>query len=69
MVKMVKVTAMLATFAMFLSEFPNQGEDGVVDVINILKGELELAMQLSGCERIADINSDLVMHETHYSKL
>ncbi len=32
-----------------------RGEDGVVEVLEILRGELDNVMALAGCNRIADI--------------
>jgi L-lactate dehydrogenase (cytochrome) len=37
------------------------GEAGVRGVLDLLRGELELAMALCGCPRIADINGSLVV--------
>ena len=42
------------------------GQQGVVDVVNIMKRELDLAMALAGISKVKDINSDYVVHETHY---
>jgi 4-hydroxymandelate oxidase len=36
------------------------GESGVRDVINIYQNELDLAMALSGCAKLSDINNNLV---------
>jgi 4-hydroxymandelate oxidase len=37
------------------------GETGVADIINLLKEELTTAMALSGCARLEDIDSSLVI--------
>jgi 4-hydroxymandelate oxidase len=37
------------------------GEDGVVNVLEILRRELDLAMALSGCRSVADIGPHLVL--------
>jgi 4-hydroxymandelate oxidase len=37
------------------------GEAGVRRVLDLLRDELELAMDLCGCPRIADINASLVV--------
>jgi len=38
----------------------HSGEDGVFNVLNLLKEELHLAMALSGCTKIADIKPSMV---------
>ncbi|XP_035685828.1 hydroxyacid oxidase 2-like [Branchiostoma floridae] len=45
------------------------GEDGVAEVMTILRSELDLAMTLSGCRSLAEINRSLVVGEEYYSKL
>ncbi|QYX32579.1 alpha-hydroxy-acid oxidizing protein [Sphaerospermopsis torques-reginae] len=37
------------------------GETGVAEIINLLKEELSTAMALSGCARLEDIDSSLVI--------
>ena len=37
------------------------GEAGVARVLSLLRDELELAMALSGCARLEDINRDLLI--------
>jgi isopentenyl diphosphate isomerase/L-lactate dehydrogenase-like FMN-dependent dehydrogenase len=37
------------------------GEDGVVEVLEILRGELDNAMALTGCNRVEEIARDRVM--------
>lgn len=39
------------------------GAQGVAHVLDILKRELELAMSLSGCAKLQDITSNMVIHE------
>lgn len=41
------------------------GSRGVQRVMEILRDELELAMQLSGCPTIRDISPSMVVHESH----
>ena len=38
----------------------NAGAAGVAHIIRLLRDELEIAMALCGCARIADISSDLL---------
>ncbi|KAI8480432.1 Hydroxyacid oxidase 2 [Branchiostoma belcheri] len=45
------------------------GEEGVRQVMKILRDELDLAMALSGCCTLADISPSLVVREEVYSKL
>ncbi|KAI8520589.1 Hydroxyacid oxidase 2 [Branchiostoma belcheri] len=45
------------------------GEDGVTEVLKILRNELDLAMALSGCRCLAEIKRHLVVGEEYYSKL
>ncbi|KAF7269085.1 hypothetical protein GWI33_017842 [Rhynchophorus ferrugineus] len=45
------------------------GENGVRKILNIVKTELDYAMALTGCATIEDIKRDMVVHESHYSKL
>jgi (S)-2-hydroxy-acid oxidase len=45
------------------------GQEGVEEVIKILKRELDIAMALAGCRTIADITRDHVAHESQYAKL
>eukprot|EP00058_Branchiostoma_floridae_P026278 XP_002611768.1 hypothetical protein BRAFLDRAFT_236342 [Branchiostoma floridae] len=45
------------------------GEDGVAEVMTILRSELDLAMALSGCRSLAEIKHSLVVGEKYYSKL
>ena len=42
-----------------------QGEEGVCEVLSILKEELRQAMVLSGTPNISSITKDLVMHRSH----
>jgi len=36
------------------------GEDGVVDVLSLVRDELDLAMALAGARDVSDITRDLV---------
>lgn len=42
-----------------------KGEEGVEQVLNIVKKELDSAMALSGCAKIEDINRSLVGMRSH----
>ncbi|XP_002734382.1 2-Hydroxyacid oxidase 2-like [Saccoglossus kowalevskii] len=46
-----------------------KGEEGVKNVLQILKDELSLAMALSGCRTIKDINESIVMEKNLYCRL
>lgn len=43
-----------------------QGEDGVTEVLNLLREELRLAMALSGCRSVSEISRSLV-RKKHFS--
>jgi (S)-2-hydroxy-acid oxidase len=45
------------------------GQQGVEDVINIMKKEFDIAFCLAGCRKISDISRDMVAHESQYAKL
>ncbi|XP_060517368.1 2-Hydroxyacid oxidase 1 [Cylas formicarius] len=45
------------------------GADGVTKILGILKTEFEYALGISGCSTVADIRSNMVVHESFYSKL
>lgn len=45
------------------------GEEGVKQILKILRKEFDLAMALSGCSRISDINMSMVVKNTYYSHL
>mmetsp|Transcript_11461 Transcript_11461/g.14942 ORF Transcript_11461/g.14942 Transcript_11461/m.14942 type:complete len:391 (-) Transcript_11461:487-1659(-) len=47
----------------------HSGEEGVANVLKLLKAEFEMAMQLSGCTKISDIEKSMVTHCSEYSKL
>lgn len=40
-----------------------EGEQGVGNVLGILRDELELTMKLSGCSSLAEISSSMIIHE------
>ncbi|XP_077868599.1 2-Hydroxyacid oxidase 2-like [Saccoglossus kowalevskii] len=44
-------------------------KEGATQVLQILKDEFSLAMALSGCATVNDINSSLVVHQSELSKL
>ncbi|XP_065907621.1 2-Hydroxyacid oxidase 1-like [Dysidea avara] len=43
-----------------------QGQTGVEEVLNIIKEEFKLAMALSGCAQVSDIQRSLLTRETNY---
>ncbi|XP_019872931.1 2-Hydroxyacid oxidase 1 [Aethina tumida] len=45
------------------------GQQGVENVLNILKKEFDQVLGISGCTSIEDIDASMVVHETYYSKL
>ncbi|CAH1406690.1 unnamed protein product [Nezara viridula] len=45
------------------------GEEGVKKVLDILGNEFDTTLALAGCRSPADIRSDMVTHESTYSKL
>lgn len=45
------------------------GQQGVEDVLSILRTELSIAMTLSGCRNLQEITRDMVAHENEYCKL
>lgn len=45
------------------------GQQGVEQVLEIFRKELDLTMALAGCRTIADITKQYVIHEQYYSKL
>ena len=47
----------------------NGGEEGVMQVLNIMKTELDTAMALSGCRAISDINRSFVKRREKLAKL
>ncbi|CAH1108305.1 unnamed protein product [Psylliodes chrysocephalus] len=47
----------------------HNGEQGVKNVLTILRNELDKAMAISGCAGLDDITKDKVIHESHYSKI
>ncbi|XP_058831022.1 uncharacterized protein LOC131689745 [Topomyia yanbarensis] len=47
----------------------NNGQQGVESVLDILRKELDLAMAFAGCQSVADISKEHVVHESFYAKL
>ncbi|XP_058460997.1 uncharacterized protein LOC131436345 [Malaya genurostris] len=47
----------------------NGGQQGVENILDILKKELDLTMAFAGCQRVSDISKDHVVHESFYAKL
>ncbi|CAH0557317.1 unnamed protein product [Brassicogethes aeneus] len=45
------------------------GQEGVENILKIIKNEFEHTMAISGCATIADIEPNMVVHELYYSKL
>jgi (S)-2-hydroxy-acid oxidase len=46
-----------------------QGQEGVEDVLRILKREFDLTMCLAGVKNVREINSDMVVHKNYYARL
>lgn len=42
------------------------GEDGALEVLEMLRNELKLTMQLSGCPTVKDITPDMVRHKSPF---
>ncbi|XP_070569651.1 2-Hydroxyacid oxidase 2-like [Ptychodera flava] len=47
----------------------HSGEDGVQQILEILKSELIRTMSFAGCRSLSDIKPSFVVHESHYAKL
>ncbi|XP_070570304.1 2-Hydroxyacid oxidase 2-like [Ptychodera flava] len=47
----------------------HSGEDGVQQILEILKSELIRTMTFAGCRSLSDIKPSFVVHESHYAKL
>ncbi|XP_050498007.1 2-Hydroxyacid oxidase 1-like isoform X1 [Diabrotica virgifera virgifera] len=47
----------------------HDGEKGGKKILGILKRELDNVMALTGCTSISEINKDVVIHESFYSKI
>ncbi|CAM1154046.1 HAO1 (predicted) [Pycnogonum litorale] len=47
----------------------HDGQEGGRRILEILKKEVDLAMALSGCARISDIDKNLVVRDSFYSHL
>ncbi|KAK9512937.1 hypothetical protein O3M35_001242 [Rhynocoris fuscipes] len=45
------------------------GQRGVKKVLDILINELSITLGLAGCNSLSDINANMVVHESYYSKL
>ncbi|XP_055532170.1 uncharacterized protein LOC129722603 [Wyeomyia smithii] len=45
------------------------GQQGVEQILDILRKELDLAMAFAGCQSVADISKNHVVHESYYAKL
>jgi (S)-2-hydroxy-acid oxidase len=50
----------------YLWGLAHSGEQGVVDVVTLLKDELHMAYQLCGCVKNSDIKPSMVMHHQRY---
>ncbi len=44
----------------------HSGEEGVYQVLELLKKEFELAMQLQGCTKLSDIQRSMITHQVSY---
>lgn len=47
----------------------HSGEEGVKKILTILKTDLDHTLAMTGCQKIADISRDMVVHESFYHKL
>uniref|UniRef100_A0A6P7H671 (S)-2-hydroxy-acid oxidase n=1 Tax=Diabrotica virgifera virgifera TaxID=50390 RepID=A0A6P7H671_DIAVI len=47
----------------------HDGEQGVKNILKMLKEELDNAMGISGCSKLTDVNQDRVVHKNYYAKL
>ncbi|XP_056644376.1 2-Hydroxyacid oxidase 1-like [Diorhabda sublineata] len=47
----------------------HSGTEGVKNVLNILRNELDVALAISGCCSLDEITPEKVVHESYYSKL
>ncbi|XP_070569649.1 2-Hydroxyacid oxidase 2-like [Ptychodera flava] len=47
----------------------HSGEEGVNNILEILKSELVRTMQFAGCRTLSDIKPSFVVHESYYAKL
>ncbi|XP_063235286.1 2-Hydroxyacid oxidase 1-like isoform X2 [Bacillus rossius redtenbacheri] len=47
----------------------HSGKRGVCNVLSILRRELEITFQLTGCASVVDVSSKMVVHESSYYKL
>lgn len=45
------------------------GQNGVEQMLSVLQKDFEIALALTGCERLEDITKQMVVHESYYSKL
>ncbi|XP_014091204.1 uncharacterized protein Hao [Bactrocera oleae] len=45
------------------------GQNGVENLLNVLRKDLEITLALAGCQKLSDISSDMVAHESTYAKL
>lgn len=45
------------------------GQTAVEEMLQILRREFEVTMALTGCQTLDDIQPNMVVHESHYSKL
>lgn len=45
------------------------GEDGVKEMLKVLKKDFDITMALAGCQTLFDIKPNMVVHESQYSKL
>ncbi|XP_070569638.1 2-Hydroxyacid oxidase 2-like isoform X2 [Ptychodera flava] len=47
----------------------HSGEEGVHNILEILKSELIRTMRFTGCRSLSDIKPSFVVHQSHYAKL
>lgn len=47
----------------------HSGEEGVIQILDILKKEFDFTLALAGCKNINDIKKEMIVHESFYAKL
>ncbi|XP_074115593.1 hydroxyacid oxidase [Cotesia typhae] len=45
------------------------GEEGVLAVLKLMKQEIMHTLALAGCRSVDEVTSDMIVHESHYSRL
>lgn len=47
----------------------HSGEEGVKKILDIMKHEFDVTLCLTGCRNVEDIQPEMVVHESYYSRL